>query len=114
MKAYKSIGRYRLAILSILLLIIGSGCSLTRGLKGNESIVRKVTIKGMDKEFSELALNYVDKQQQPNNLVNLELYYIFNKKGKRNIGEPPAILDSNLGLSFRVYKSKNLSKVKVI
>ena len=50
----------------------------------------------MDKEFVEQALNYVDKQQQPNNAFNLQLYYMFNKKGKKNIGEPPAILDSNL------------------
>jgi outer membrane protein insertion porin family len=96
LKAYITVNKYRFTILGILLLFIGSGCSLTRGLKGNESLVRKVTIKGMDKEFSELALNYIDKQQQPNNLINLQLYYIFNKKGKRNIGEPPAILDSNL------------------
>jgi outer membrane protein insertion porin family len=118
LKAYKSINRYRIAILSILLLFIGSGCSLTRGLKGNESLVRKVTIKGMDKEFSELALNYVDKQQQPNNLVNLQLYYIFNKKGKKNIGEPPAILDSNLVEFSRVQiekfiQSKGYLKAKV-
>ncbi len=50
----------------------------------------------MDKEFEEQALNYVDKQQQPNNVINLQLYYMFNKSGKRNIGEPPAILDSGL------------------
>ncbi len=72
----------------------------------------------MDKEFSELALNYVDKQQQPNNLVNLELYYIFNKKGKKNIGEPPAILDSNLVEFSRVQiekfiQSKGYLKAKV-
>jgi outer membrane protein insertion porin family len=96
LKAYITVNKYRFAILGILLLFIGSGCSLTRGLKGNESLVRKATIKGMDKEFSELALNYIDKQQQPNNLINLQLYYIFNSKGKKNIGEPPAILDSNL------------------
>jgi outer membrane protein insertion porin family len=96
LKAYISTNRYRTAILSILLLFIGSGCSLTRNLKGKESLVRKVTINGMDKEFSELAVNYVDKQQQPNNIINLQLYYTFNKSGKKNIGEPPAILDSNL------------------
>lgn len=50
----------------------------------------------MDKEFSEAAVNYVDKQQQPNSVVNLQFYYWFSKNGKRKIGEPPAILDSNL------------------
>ncbi|MFD2873993.1 BamA/TamA family outer membrane protein [Mucilaginibacter ximonensis] len=118
MKAYIGTTKYRIAILSILLLIIGSGCSLTRGLKGNEKLVRKVTIKGMDKEFVEQALNYVDKQQQPNNAFNLQLYYWFNKKGKRNIGEPPAILDSNLVEFSRLQiekfiKSKGYLKAKV-
>ncbi|HTH83403.1 MAG TPA: BamA/TamA family outer membrane protein [Mucilaginibacter sp.] len=96
MKAYINTNNFRITILSILLLIIVSGCSLTRRLKGNESLVRKVEIKGMDKEFAELAVNYVDKQQQPNSVVNLQLYYLFNKNGKKNIGEPPAILDSSL------------------
>jgi outer membrane protein insertion porin family len=60
----------------------------------------------MDKEFAELAVNYVDKQQQPNNVVNLQLYYLFNKSGKKNIGEPPAILDSNLVEFSRVQIEK--------
>jgi outer membrane protein insertion porin family len=100
------------------MLFIGSGCSLTRNLKGKESLVRKVTINGMDKEFTELAVNYVDKQQQPNNIINLQLYYMFNKSGKKNIGEPPAILDSNL-VEFsrfqieRFIQSKGYLKAKV-
>jgi outer membrane protein insertion porin family len=119
LKAYISTNRYRIAILSILLLIIGSGCSLTRKLKGNEKLVRKVTIKGMDKEFAELAVNYVDKQQQPNNVINLQLYYMFNKSGKRNIGEAPAILDSNLVEFSRTQiekfiQSKGYLKAKVV
>ncbi|HEY9535116.1 MAG TPA: BamA/TamA family outer membrane protein [Mucilaginibacter sp.] len=118
MKAYIGTAKYRIAILSILLLFIGSGCSLTRGLKGNEKLVRKVTIKGIDEEFEEQALNYVDKQQQPNNSFNLQLYYWFNKKGKRNIGEPPAILDSDLVEFSRLQiekftQSKGYLKAKV-
>jgi len=50
----------------------------------------------MDKEFATLAVNYVDKQQQPNNVINLQIYYLFSKNGKKDIGEPPAILDSSL------------------
>jgi len=50
----------------------------------------------MDKEFAELAVNYVDKEQQPNNVINLQIYYLFSKNGKKDIGEPPAILDSGL------------------
>jgi outer membrane protein insertion porin family len=119
LKAYISINKYRIAILSILLLFIGSGCSLTRRLKGNEKLVRKVTIRGMDSEFAELAVNYVDKQQQPNNVINLQLYNLFNKNGKHNFGDPPAILDSNLVEFSRVQiekfiRSKGYLKAKVI
>lgn len=59
-------------------------------------MVRKITIKGMDKEFALNAVNYVDKEQQPNNVVNLQFYYWFSKNGKKDVGEPPAILDSSL------------------
>jgi outer membrane protein insertion porin family len=78
------------------MVIISAGCSVTRGLKDNQAIVRKVTIKGIDKEFAEAAINYVDKEQQPNNWLNLQFYYLFSQKGKRKIGEAPALLDSNL------------------
>lgn len=50
----------------------------------------------MDDDFAELAVNYVDKEQQPNNIINLQIYYLFSKNGKKDIGEPPAILDSAL------------------
>ncbi|QXV67250.1 BamA/TamA family outer membrane protein [Mucilaginibacter sp. 21P] len=95
MKAYTPV-TLRFAILNILVLIIASGCSVTRGIRQDQAIVRKVVIKGVDKEFKDLAFNYVDKEQQPNNWLNLQIYYTFSKKGKRNIGEAPAILDSNL------------------
>ncbi|MFI5139139.1 MAG: hypothetical protein ACHQIM_15055 [Sphingobacteriales bacterium] len=96
MKAYNKPGGYNRTIIIILLVILVSGCSLTRRLKGDESLVRKITIKGVDKEFSEAAANYVDKEQQPNNVINLQFYYLFSKNGKNDIGEAPAILDSNL------------------
>ncbi|NCD69689.1 translocation and assembly module lipoprotein TamL [Mucilaginibacter agri] len=96
MKAYIKPAGYRLTILTILLLFLISGCSLTRKLKDNQALVRKVTITGVDKEFSEAALTYVDKNQQPNNKFNLQLYLTFSKNGKKNIGDPPAILDSSL------------------
>jgi outer membrane protein insertion porin family len=50
----------------------------------------------MDEDFTEAAVNYVDKEQRPNNVLNLRFYYLFSKNGKKDIGEPPAILDSNL------------------
>jgi outer membrane protein insertion porin family len=96
LKAYIKPDGYRFAILSILLLLVGTGCSLTRRLKDNQALVRKITIKGVDKEFADAAIMYVDKEQQPNNVINLQFYYLFSKNGKRDIGEPPAILDSNL------------------
>jgi outer membrane protein insertion porin family len=96
LKAYIKTGTYRFTILSILIIILGPGCSLTRRLDDNQALVRVLTIKGVDKEFTEAATNYVDKQQQPNNWINLQIYYLFNKKGKKNLGDPPAILDSGL------------------
>lgn len=96
MKAYIKPDGYYLTILSILLIFLVSGCSLTRRLKDDQALVREITIKGVDKEFSEAAINYVDKEQQPNNWINLNIYYLFSKNGKNDIGEPPAILDSNL------------------
>jgi outer membrane protein insertion porin family len=96
LRAYIKPNGYRLAILSILLIIMVSGCSLTRRLKDNQALVRKITIRGVDKEFAESAVNYVDKEQQPNNVINLQFYYMFSKNGKNDVGEPPAILDSSL------------------
>jgi outer membrane protein insertion porin family len=96
LKAYTTVNNFRLAILSIILLFTLSNCSLTRRLNDHQALVRKITIKGMDKDFALLAVNYVDKEQQPNNVINLQIYYLFSKNGKKDIGEPPAILDSNL------------------
>ena len=81
-------------------------------------MVRKVTIKGVDEEFSEAAANYIDKQEQPNNWLNLQIYYLFSKNGKKNIGDPPALLDSSL-VEFsrfqmeRFLQSKGYVKAKV-
>lgn len=85
-----------------------SGCSLTRRLKPNQALVRKITIKGVDKEFSLAAPTFVDKQQQPNNWLNLQFYYLFSKNGKKDIGEPPSILDSALVEYSRVQIEKFL------
>ncbi|WP_413666556.1 BamA/TamA family outer membrane protein [Mucilaginibacter sp. Mucisp86] len=106
MKAYTKPAVYRLTILSILLIIIGSGCSITRGIRKDQALVRKITIKGIDEEFAEAAVNYVDKEQQPNNWLNLQLYYTFSNKGKKNIGEAPVVVDSNLIEYSRVQMEK--------
>lgn len=73
-----------------------TGCSLTRRLQPGQALVRRVTIKGLDKQFAEAAATYVDKSVQPNNVINLQFYYLFSHNGKNDIGEPPAVLDSNL------------------
>ena len=100
------------------MVIIVSGCSVTRGIRKDQALVRKITIKGVDKEFAEAAVNYVDKEQQPNNWLNLQFYYTFSNKGKRNIGEAPRILDSSL-VEFsrlqieRYLRNKGFLKAKV-
>lgn len=119
MKAYTRRGGCRFTILSILLLFLISGCSLTRRLKNNQALIRKITIKGVSNEdFAEAAVNYVDKEQQPNNLINLRFYYWFSKNGKKDIGEPPAIVDTNLVEFSRIQiqrflQSKGYLKAKV-
>ena len=50
----------------------------------------------MDKDLAVAAVNYVDKEQQPNNVINLEFYYAFSQNGKKDIGEPPSIVDTPL------------------
>lgn len=107
MKAYTRRSSY-FTILAILLLFLISGCSLTRGIRRDQSLVRKITIKGVDKEFAEAAVNYVDKEQQPNNVINLQFYYMFSKHGKHDIGEPPNVLDSNLVEFSRIQIEKFL------
>jgi outer membrane protein insertion porin family len=74
LKAYIKPSGYRFTILSILLLFLVYGCSLTRRLNKDQALVRKITIKGVSNEdFAEAAVNYVDKEQQPNNVINLEI-----------------------------------------
>ena len=106
MKAFFTRYNFRLTILSIFLVFTLSNCNLTRRLKPNQALVRKITIKGMDKEFALNAVNYVDKEQQPNNVINLQIYYLFSKNGKKDIGEPPALLDSALVEFSRVQIEK--------
>ncbi len=118
MKAYNKHNSYRLAILSILLVFLVASCSLTHRLKDGEVLVRKITIKGVDKEFAELAINYVDKEQQPNNRLNLRTYNLFSKRGKKDIGEAPHLLDSSLveASRFQIEKflrNKGYLKAKV-
>ncbi|MEO6524406.1 MAG: BamA/TamA family outer membrane protein [Mucilaginibacter sp.] len=96
MKAYTRLINYGFTILSIIILFLASGCGVTRGIRKDQTIVRKITLKGIDKQYTLAAVNYVDKEQQPNNWLNLQFYYTFSNHGKRDIGEAPRILDSSL------------------
>lgn len=118
MKAYTRFNYYSLAILSIIILFWASGCSVTRGIKKDQTLVHKITLNGIDKQYVLSVLNYVDKEQQPNNWLNLQIYYTFSKHGKRDIGEAPRVLDSNL-VEFsrlqieRFLRNKGFVKAKV-
>lgn len=87
----------------MLLIIILTSCNATRYLPDDQSLVKKVKLVGVDKQFSETALTFVQSDIRPNSRLNLALYNMFNtKNGKyrtdkvKVIGEAPHILDSSL------------------
>jgi len=102
LKAY-SILRNSVVTSIVLLIVTLSACSPTRYIAKDQALVKKVTLKGVDKEFALEANLYVQKDLKPNSRLNLALYNFVNtKKGKyrtdriRNVGEAPHILDSTL------------------
>lgn len=95
--------------------LILSACNATRYLSEDQSLVRKVKIEGVDKEFLETASTFVQSDIRPNSRQNLALYNIFNtKNGKyrtdrvKSIGEAPHLLDSSLLEISRVQIEKFL------
>ncbi len=83
--------------------MILAGCSATRYLNEDQALVKKVRLKGVDKDLKEDALMYVQQDIRPNSRVNLALYNFLNtsngryRTGRvRNIGEAPHLLDSSL------------------
>ncbi len=62
----------------------------------NESLVTKLTIKGIEDEFSDQAADFVALDIRPNSPFNLWVYNTFSKKGKLKLGEAPHLLDSSL------------------
>jgi outer membrane protein insertion porin family len=76
--------------------VIFGACRSTKRLKENESLITKLDINGIDKKFSEQAYSYVSLDIRPNSAFNLWVYNTFNKKGTKNLGEAPRILDSSL------------------
>jgi hypothetical protein len=79
-------------------------------------LVKKVKLDGVDKQFLETALTFVQSDIRPNSRQNLALYNIFNtRKGKyrtdriKAIGEAPHVLDSSLMEISRVQIEKFLA-----
>ncbi|HYK76587.1 MAG TPA: BamA/TamA family outer membrane protein [Daejeonella sp.] len=75
----------------------------TRYLQDDQALVTKVNVKGIDKQFTEQAALYVQKDLRPNSWLNLVLYNIFNTKHRvyrtdrlKKIGEAPHLVDSSL------------------
>ncbi len=87
----------------LFLTVILSGCSATRYLNDDQALVKDVKLKGINKDFSEDAYQYVQQEIRPNSRINLALYNMFNTSNGRyradrikNIGEAPRLLDSSL------------------
>jgi outer membrane protein assembly factor BamA len=107
LKAYNYNYKQQVQFLTILLFILVflAGCSSTKYIEDYQSIVVKVKIDSISKEFQEQAYNYVQKDIRPAEGIgiNTKIYNLFNtKNGKyktsniKPLGTPPPILDSTL------------------
>ena len=100
----------------LLLFLIFAGCNASRYLPEDQVLVKKVKLEGVDNQFLETALTFVQSDIRPNSRQNLALYNIFNtRKGKyrtdriKAIGEAPHVLDSSLMEISRVQSEKFLA-----
>ncbi len=98
------------------MIIILTSCNASRYLADDQALVKKVNLEGVDKEFSERALTFVQSDIRPNSRLKLALYNMFNtKNGKyrtdklRAIGEAPHLLDSSLAEISRTQIEKFLT-----
>jgi hypothetical protein len=98
------------------LFLIFAGCNASRYLPEDQVLVKKVKLEGVDNQFLETALTFVQSDIRPNSRQNLALYNIFNtRKGKyrtdriKAIGEAPHVLDSSLMEISRVQIEKFLA-----
>lgn len=85
------------------MLLILASCRSAKYLDADQSLVTKIELDGIPKEFKEQAYQYISNEIRPNSPLNLTIYNIVNtKKGRyktektRQVGEPPRILDSSL------------------
>lgn len=99
----------------MIILILGS-CNATRYLAEDQALVKKVELTGVDKQFKETALTFVQSDIRTNSRLNLALYNTFNTRdGKyrtdkvKAIGEAPHLLDSSLVEISRVQIEKFLA-----
>ncbi|HET8828840.1 MAG TPA: BamA/TamA family outer membrane protein [Pelobium sp.] len=92
MKSYRY---YPFAII-VFFVFIAFGCRSTKRLTKDQSLVTKLSISGIDKEFAEQAEDFVALDIRPNSPFNLWIYNTFSKKGKLKLGEAPHLLDSSL------------------
>ncbi len=100
----------------LLILLILSSCNATRYLAEGQALVKKVELTGVDKQFQETALTFVQSDIRSNSRLNLALYNTFNtRNGKyrtgkvKAIGEAPHLLDSSLVEISRVQIEKFLA-----
>lgn len=86
-----------------LLLLFFASCRSARFLEEGQALVTDVDITGVSPNLKEGASAYISNDIKPNSRLNLTIYNLFNtRKGrykeerKRNVGEPPHLLDSSL------------------
>ena len=106
MKAYHDYKKnvlFRAILLFIIVFV--TACSSTKYIADNQSIVKKVVIDSVDKQFEEEIYNYIQKDIRPTAKfsINVAIYNMFNTKDGRYktnnikpLGTPPPILDSTL------------------
>lgn len=99
-----------------MIILISSACNATRYLTEDQSLVKEVELSGIDKQFTETALTFVQSDIRSNSRLNLALYNMLNtKNGKyktdklKAIGEAPHFLDSSLVEISRVQIEKFLA-----
>src|SRR5690606_16817791 len=87
----------------MLLLLFFASCRSARYLEAGQPLVTDVDITGVPPAVKESAPAYISNEIKPNSRLNLTIYKLFNtRKGRykeerrRNVGEPPHLLDSSL------------------
>lgn len=90
------------ASITLLLLFLAS-CRSARYLEEGQALVTNMDVTGVPPDLKESASAYISNEIKPNSRLNLTIYNMFNTRkgrykaeGKRNVGEPPHLLDSSL------------------